>query len=76
MAGATPHVFNPLIVSDCSARPPSRSRPRTGCTWTCASPGTVADEVERLKALGAKVIRVDDGLTVMADPEGNEFCVE
>jgi hypothetical protein len=40
------------------------------------APGTVADEVERLKALGATVIRVDDGLTVMADPEGNEFCVE
>jgi Glyoxalase-like domain len=40
------------------------------------APGSIADEVERLKGLGAGVVRVDDGLTVMADPEGNEFCVE
>ncbi len=38
-------------------------------------------EVERLKALGATVVedrRNDDatGWVVMADPEGNEFCVE
>jgi hypothetical protein len=40
------------------------------------APGPVADEVARLAALGATVL--DDGtdLTVMADPEGNEFCVE
>ena len=40
------------------------------------APGPVADEVARLTALGATVL--DDGrdLTVMADPEGNEFCVE
>ena len=43
--------------------------------------GTRADEVRRLTALGATV--VDDrtrpdgrGWVVMADPEGNEFCVE
>jgi predicted metal-dependent HD superfamily phosphohydrolase len=36
----------------------------------------VADEVARLVALGATVLRVGDDLTVMADPEGNEFCVE
>jgi hypothetical protein len=33
-------------------------------------------EVERLVALGARVLGEDDGLVVMADPEGNEFCVE
>jgi hypothetical protein len=40
------------------------------------APGPVAGEVARLTALGATVL--DDGpdLTVMADPEGNEFCVE
>jgi hypothetical protein len=40
------------------------------------APGPVADEVARLAALGATVL--DDGpdLIVMADPEGNEFCVE
>ena len=40
------------------------------------APGSVEDEVARLRALGATVLRVGDDLTVMADPEGNEFCVE
>jgi hypothetical protein len=38
--------------------------------------GRVADEVARLTALGATVVRAHDGHTVMQDPEGNEFCVE
>lgn len=33
-------------------------------------------EVSRLASLGATVLRDGDGLVVMADPEGNEFCVE
>ena len=40
--------------------------------------GTMADEVERLRGLGATELRyVDEGYgwTVMADPEGAEFCV-
>src|SRR6516225_6999125 len=40
------------------------------------APGLVADEVARLAGLGATVLRVGEDLTVMADPEGNEFCVE
>lgn len=40
------------------------------------APGTVAAEVSRLEALGATVVRDDPRLTVMQDPEGNEFCVE
>ena len=40
---------------------------------------TMAEEVERLRGLGAVPIRyVDEGhgsWTVMGDPEGNEFCV-
>jgi hypothetical protein len=32
-------------------------------------------EVERLIALGATVLAEHDGNTVLADPEGNEFCV-
>jgi predicted enzyme related to lactoylglutathione lyase len=39
---------------------------------------TMADEVERLRGLGASELRyVDEGYgwTVMADPEGAEFCV-
>jgi hypothetical protein len=38
--------------------------------------GPHGDEVDRLVALGATVVRHDEDLTVMADPEGNEFCVE
>ncbi len=33
-------------------------------------------EVRRLVSLGARVVRDDGELVVMADPEGNEFCVE
>ena len=33
-------------------------------------------EVERLVGLGATVVRRSDHITVMQDPEGNEFCVE
>ncbi|HET6531083.1 MAG TPA: VOC family protein [Actinoplanes sp.] len=40
------------------------------------APGAVADEVARLTALGASVAEPGDDLTVMRDPEGNEFCVE
>ncbi len=36
----------------------------------------MADEVERLEALGAEVVARYDDITVMRDPEGNEFCVE
>ncbi|HTQ88069.1 MAG TPA: VOC family protein [Streptosporangiaceae bacterium] len=40
------------------------------------APGPVAAEVSRLEGLGATVVRVHPGHTVMQDPEGNEFCVE
>ena len=40
------------------------------------APGPVQDEVRRLTALGASVRRDGTDLVVMADPEGNEFCVE
>ena len=32
-------------------------------------------EIERLCGLGATVRRVEAGYTVLADPEGNNFCV-
>ena len=38
--------------------------------------GSHDDEVGRLVSLGATVVRDDGDLTVMRDPEGNEFCVE
>jgi hypothetical protein len=34
------------------------------------------DEVDRLRTLGATVVERLDDITVMRDPEGNEFCVE
>jgi len=40
------------------------------------APADMAEEVTRLEALGATVARRDSALTVMRDPEGNEFCVE
>jgi hypothetical protein len=33
-------------------------------------------EFERLVGLGATVVERHDDITVMRDPEGNEFCVE
>ena len=38
--------------------------------------GTLRDEVDRLVGLGAAILRDDGDFVVMADPEGNEFCVE
>ena len=37
--------------------------------------GSTADEVDRLIQLDATVLNERDALVVMADPEGNEFCV-
>ncbi len=33
-------------------------------------------EVQRFRTLGARVLAESEDLVVMADPEGNEFCVE
>jgi hypothetical protein len=38
--------------------------------------GSIDAEVARLVSLGATVERSGSELTVMCDPEGNEFCVE
>lgn len=38
--------------------------------------GGLQDEVRRLSALGATTLYERPGLVVMADPEGNEYCVE
>jgi Glyoxalase-like domain len=37
---------------------------------------SMAEEVDRLVTLGATVIERYHDITVMQDPEGNEFCVE
>ncbi|MCW2791687.1 MAG: hypothetical protein JWO76_785 [Nocardioides sp.] len=41
-----------------------------------APEGDVPAEVRRLEGLGATVLADHGDLVVMADPEGNEFCVE
>ncbi|GAB3583365.1 VOC family protein [Calidifontibacter terrae] len=38
--------------------------------------GDLRAEIERLKGLGATVVSENENVVVMADPEGNEFCVE
>lgn len=38
--------------------------------------GDVPVEVRRLTDLGARLLKDDHGQIVMADPEGNEFCLE
>ena len=38
--------------------------------------GNLDAEVGLLVGLGARVLRTSEDLVVMADPEGNEFCVE
>jgi len=38
--------------------------------------GPLDEEEARLVALGATVVRESEDLIVMADPEGNEFCLE
>ena len=38
--------------------------------------GGLDQECDRLVALGARIVQDGDELVVMADPEGNEFCLE
>lgn len=40
------------------------------------SQGDIESEVARLVSLGAAVVQAHPDLTVLRDPEGNEFCVE
>jgi glyoxalase superfamily protein len=40
------------------------------------APGAVAGEVARLERLGATLVEWRGHFAVMADPEGNVFCVE
>ncbi|WP_043628463.1 VOC family protein [Nonomuraea candida] len=37
--------------------------------------GDLAGEVDRIRALGAGEVQRFDGWVVLADPEGNQFCV-
>jgi hypothetical protein len=58
------------------ARVPEPKTAKNRMHFDLRAPGPVPDEVARLVGLGATVVSVTDDLTVMRDPEGNEFCVE
>ncbi len=76
----------------CTSSASPRTRPaRTACTSTCArlrgrrgrTDGRLAAEADRLVALGARVLErhppeppLGAGHVVLADPEGNEFCLD
>jgi hypothetical protein len=58
------------------ARVPEPKTAKNRMHFDLRAPGAEADEVRRLAALGATVVRHEAAHTVMQDPEGNEFCVE
>jgi hypothetical protein len=55
---------------------PERKSAKNRVHFDLRAPAAMADEVARLVALGASVLQRHAELTVMRDPEGNEFCVE
>ncbi len=57
-------------------RVPEPKRAKNRLHLDLRAPFEMDREVERLVALGATVLRRSEGITVMQDPEGNEFCVE
>jgi predicted enzyme related to lactoylglutathione lyase len=57
-------------------RVPERKAAKNRVHFDLRAPGPVSDEVARLAGLGATVLEQHGGTVVMADPEGNEFCVE
>lgn len=55
---------------------PERKTAKNRIHLDLRAPGDLRDEIRRLVGLGASVRRGDSDLVVIADPEGNEFCVE
>jgi hypothetical protein len=58
------------------SRVPEAKMAKNRMHFDLRAPGAMENEVTRLEALGARVTGRHPGLTVMTDPEGNEFCVE
>jgi Glyoxalase-like domain len=58
------------------SRVPESKTAKNRLHFDLRAPGAMDDEVARLQRLGARIVHHGAGLTVMADPEGNEFCVE
>ena len=66
--GGLPRLFFQQVPED---RPPAKNRLHLDLRTD-----DLPAEVARLVALGATVLAEHDGRRVLADPEGNEFCVE
>ena len=64
--GVTPRLWFQLVPE------PRPGKNRVHLDLAC---GDADDEVNRLTALGARVLARYDGWVTLADPEGNEFCV-
>lgn len=66
-------------IPSCSCRrPPSPSPARTACTWTSPSPTSQQPWSACSPSAPAGLWRMDfttHHWTVLADPEGNEFCI-
>ena len=58
------------------ARVPEEKAAKNRMHLDLRAPITMAEEVRRLRTLGASVVELHEGHTVMNDPEGNVFCVE
>ena len=57
-------------------RVPEEKTAKNRLHFDLRAPSGISEEVVRLQALGASVLREGEELVVMQDPEGNEFCVE
>jgi len=57
-------------------RVPEQKSAKNRVHFDLRAPGGMADEAARLAGLGATVLHRFESHIVMADPEGNEFCVE
>jgi glyoxalase superfamily protein len=75
-AGAPPTALTVWLQASAG---PKSGKNRNHPDLVTATPGEFEAEVERLIGLGARHTDVgqkgDEGFTVLADPEGNEFCV-
>jgi len=77
--GLTPET-DPTVLVDgpgpslCFQQVPCRHQPQ-GRVHVDVHAGDREQEVSRLCALGASLVRTSDHYTVLADPEGNHFCV-
>ena len=67
VAGGGPRMFFQLV--------PERKAVKNRVHLDLRAPDRAA-EVERLTGLGATILAEYEGHVVLADPEGNEFCLE